>query len=236
MSWRKAVVVGGAALAGAAAMAPPVAYAPPPIVMAVAAPSPVVVQMLAPDAGVSARHPMYESVRRVLAKRAARLDPELREELAQIVCEEADEANLDVALVLGVMGAESSYRQWVVSHKGAMGLMQVRPDTLRYLAHREGLRYSDAELELNTLLQVRLAIGYLGKLKRSFGGREDLALMAYNAGPTALVNKLRAGEAETLRPYVNAVGKHTHGVKRLMRAHDQALSAGTPRFGTIATD
>lgn len=99
----------------------------------------------------------------------------------------AREAGLDAALVHAVIHVESAYRANAVSGKGAVGLMQIMPET----AHRFGV-HNPAELRANLTAGTR----YLRALLDQFDQRTELALAAYNAGEGAI---LRHGG--TVPPY-----------------------------------
>lgn len=91
----------------------------------------------------------------------------------------ARDAALDPALVHAVIFVESRYDSAARSPKGAIGLMQVMPDTaLRYGVPDPG-RTPEANLKAGTR--------YLSDLMQQFGGRLDLVLAAYNAGERAVV-------------------------------------------------
>jgi soluble lytic murein transglycosylase-like protein len=93
----------------------------------------------------------------------------------------AREAALDPALVHAVISVESGYNPAARSPKGALGLMQVLPETaMRYgVRERDAARSPAANLRAGTL--------YLSDLMRMFDGRLDLALAAYNAGENAVM-------------------------------------------------
>jgi soluble lytic murein transglycosylase-like protein len=91
----------------------------------------------------------------------------------------ADEAGLDPALVHAVIHVESAYRAGAVSEKGALGLMQVMPET----AKRFGIQ--DAS---GTKANLRAGTRYLRTLLDLFDQRTDLALAAYNAGEGAVLH------------------------------------------------
>jgi soluble lytic murein transglycosylase-like protein len=91
----------------------------------------------------------------------------------------ADEAGLDPALVHAVIHVESAYRAGAVSEKGALGLMQVMPDT----AKRFGIQ--DAS---GTKANLKAGTRYLRTLLDLFDQRTDLALAAYNAGEGAVLH------------------------------------------------
>lgn len=86
---------------------------------------------------------------------------------------------LPAAFVASVMKAESAFRQNALSPKGAIGLMQLMPQTAR-------------ELGVNPLIARENALGgarYLHELLAKYESHPDqvlLALAAYNAGPAAV--------------------------------------------------
>ena len=84
---------------------------------------------------------------------------------------------LDPALVLAVVEAESRQTPDAVSPKGAVGLMQVLPETAAEIG------FPDAADPASNL---EAGCRYLAALLESFGGDVELALAAYNAGPGAV--------------------------------------------------
>jgi soluble lytic murein transglycosylase-like protein len=84
---------------------------------------------------------------------------------------------LDPALVEAVIAAESGYDPLAVSPKGAVGLMQILPETAALM----GLP-APADPAANLEAGCR----YLAALQDNFGGDVELALAAYNAGPGAV--------------------------------------------------
>ncbi len=103
--------------------------------------------------------------------------------LRDTVSPRAAENGLDPSLVLGLIRQESAFNEKARSSAGARGLMQILPSTGKTLARRAGIkRYSAARLyEAGT--NVALGVRFLSSLLERFGGAE-LALAAYNAGPS----------------------------------------------------
>ena len=94
--------------------------------------------------------------------------------------------SVEPALVIAVAAAESAFNVDAVSHKGALGLMQVMPGTAeRYGVSSPaspGARHAVLEPQVNAQVGSR----YLSDLLRMFGGDKSLALAAYNAGEGAV--------------------------------------------------
>ncbi|MFO1362361.1 MAG: lytic transglycosylase domain-containing protein [Burkholderiales bacterium] len=87
---------------------------------------------------------------------------------------------VDPALVHAVIAVESNYNPHARSDKGAVGLMQVMPDT--------GRRYGVQEKELrHPATNIRAGVQYLAELIDLFDGDLKLALAGYNAGENAVL-------------------------------------------------
>jgi soluble lytic murein transglycosylase len=99
-----------------------------------------------------------------------------------IIRQQASDKGLDPALIAAVIYAESHFRDGQVSSAGALGLMQLTPQTARYIARKSGGTAFVVD-DLATP-QVNIAYGayYLRYLLQRYGDNETLALAAYNAG------------------------------------------------------
>jgi soluble lytic murein transglycosylase len=103
----------------------------------------------------------------------------------------AKAAGLDPALVCAVVRAESRFRADAVSPRGAVGLMQIMPDTAVWIAGRLGVSEFDID---DPETNLRFGTWYLRYLIDRFGSL-DLALAAYNAGPTRVAGWVAEGTA-----------------------------------------
>jgi soluble lytic murein transglycosylase-like protein len=100
---------------------------------------------------------------------------------------------LDPAFVLSVIQVESSFRTDVVSSAGAIGLMQLMPDTARVVARRNRIPAVITKKTLkDPFLNVTLGVIYLSELRKRYAGLSPyFHLAAYNMGPHRL-DQLRA--------------------------------------------
>ena len=93
--------------------------------------------------------------------------------------------DLEPALVAAVIYEESRFRREIRSDAGAIGLMQLLPETARGIAARTGGSRFRTEDLLTADINIRYGCWYLRHLRRRYAGRGDaqrLALAAYNAG------------------------------------------------------
>jgi soluble lytic murein transglycosylase len=98
-----------------------------------------------------------------------------------IIRQQAEDKDLDPALIAGVIFTESHFVDQT-SHAGAKGLMQLMPETAAYIAQKSGgTAFVQGDLATP---QVNIAYGswYLRHLLDKYDGRVALALAAYNAG------------------------------------------------------
>jgi soluble lytic murein transglycosylase len=87
------------------------------------------------------------------------------------------------ALELAIARRESEFDPSVVSHAGAMGLMQLMPGTARDMAAEVGVAYDKARLTTDMEYNTRLGSEYLAGLIERFDGNPVLIAAGYNAGP-----------------------------------------------------
>lgn len=100
---------------------------------------------------------------------------------ASVIRQQAAEKHLDPALIAAVIFAETKFDPRT-SAAGAEGLMQILPDTARFLAHLSGgTQFTTADLATPS---VNVAYGsyYLRYLLDHYNGQEMPAIAAYNAG------------------------------------------------------
>ncbi|HEY6099346.1 MAG TPA: lytic transglycosylase domain-containing protein, partial [Anaeromyxobacter sp.] len=129
--------------------------------------------------------------------------------LARTIVIEAEAARIDPLLVLALIEVESAFDPAALSVRGAKGLMQLREPTMRRELERNGLVLGDPH---DPVANVRAGVRYLRRLLDAFG-REEVALMAYNAGPNRILGYLREGE----------IPQRFHGYPRRVRTELRRL-------------
>lgn len=134
-----------------------------------------------------------------------------------IVARQAKENGLEPALVYSVMKAESNFRADAVSHAGAVGLMQLTPETFDWLQSKvkDGKSYTAEDLKTPEV-NIRYGCKFLAILLERYP-EKSTSLCAYNAGMGTVNNWLKdpgiSRDGKTLdripygetRNYVNAV-------------------------------
>ena len=119
--------------------------------------------------------------------------------LGEIISRNCEKYSLEEGLVHAVIKAESNYNPGAVSHKGALGMMQLMPGTARLLNVDNPL---DAEENIGG------GSRYLRQMLDEFNGNLDFAIAAYNAGPNAVKRHGGIPPYEETRTYVKRVKKY----------------------------
>ena len=137
----------------------------------------------------------------------------------QIVRGHARNYDLDPALVAAVIYQESKFRADAKSSSGAIGLMQLTPQTAEGIAIRTGgTRFRLSDL-YNPEINVRYGSWYLRHLLDKYGDEKD-ALAAYNAGQQN-VDEWRAEGKGIQFPETRAYVKRVEHLKHVYaRAYD----------------
>jgi hypothetical protein len=143
----------------------------------------------------------------------------LRPELQALLEREALTATVPPDLIYLVIQQESRFNHLAVSARGALGLMQLMPDTAHQLG--VGNPWDPAQ-------NLRGGIRYLGQMIRQFAGNLPLAVAAYNAGPKAVENAgQRVPRFGETRDYVRQIF-HRYDNGRLLANAMSLMDGGSP--------
>lgn len=102
------------------------------------------------------------------------------------------DGTVEPAVTLGLIRQESSFDIQAGSPVGAQGLMQLMPATAAGVARRLNEAMNVPALTSDPAYNMRLGTAYLQALMDQFGGALPLALAAYNAGPSRVLDWIAA--------------------------------------------
>ena len=102
----------------------------------------------------------------------------------ELVRREAEEWGVDPIMLAALIRQESAFKVDIVSHAGAIGLMQVMPPTGAQLARQHGPEGFSPDALTTPEVNLHLGSAFLLEMTRRFDGALPLVLSAYNAGPT----------------------------------------------------
>ena len=111
---------------------------------------------------------------------------------ARIIHSESQKYGYDWELIMAIMKAESAFDVKAVSRKGAMGLMQVMPETAEWLATEMDVKYDGNRSLYNPEYNIKLGVHYFDMMQKRFGDVEK-AVTAYRIGPNRLKQNLDQG-------------------------------------------
>jgi len=146
--------------------------------------------------------------------------------------------NLQPAFVASIIMAESSYRRDAVSSADARGLMQIKPDTGKWIAEKLG---EDADFTAERLFDpetnIRFGSWYLGYLAELRGGDPVFVAASYHSGQTYVQNLMASG-VQTLEDIPDASTKNyarkvstSYGIyERLYFAFDAEIGADSSQY------
>ena len=126
----------------------------------------------------------------------AACDPLGEQDLDPLIRQAAQKEGLDPSLLRAVAEEESGLRACAVSQKGAMGLMQLMPETARSL---------NVSNPFDPQQNVDAGVRHLKKLLDNYGGDVRLTLAAYNAGAGAVARSAGVPRFGETRSYVRRI-------------------------------
>lgn len=151
---------------------------------------------------------------------------------ASVIREQAAAKHLDPALIAAVIYAETKFEPRT-SSAGALGLMQLLPETANFIARKSGgIRFTTADLA-TPAINVAYGSWYLRYLLNHYEGDEMLAVAAYNGGLANVdswVAKAR-GEGHSLSVSDIPFPETQEYVRRVLGAQQEYRSAYSQQLG-----
>jgi soluble lytic murein transglycosylase len=140
-----------------------------------------------------------------------------------LVREQAQRFDLDPALVAAVIYQESRFRPNARSDAGAIGLMQVLPDTGETIARWTGGKSFRVDDLYDPAVNVRYGSWFLHHLFEKYGD-ETRALAAYHAGETNVDGWIREGNGIAFADTRDYVRRVQDAKRAYRRAYGDRLS------------
>jgi soluble lytic murein transglycosylase-like protein len=130
----------------------------------------------------------------VISAYSTGLDGASLSKIPQWIYEASLKYDYDPFLLTALIVTESSFNNWAKSHRGALGLMQIRPQTGHAMATEVNLPWEGNPTLFRPDSNIALGTYYLNKLQNRFNNDVKLALEAYNHGPTKLQRYIQQGK------------------------------------------
>lgn len=131
----------------------------------------------------------------------------------------AENYELDPLLIAAVIRVETNYTPDAVSGKGAVGIMQLMPDTAEWIMKKGGFTaVSPNMLTARADISIELGSWYLRSLHKQFDENLYAALAAYNAGPGTVKRWMSEGTWDGTFETVKEIpyGETRHYVQRVI--------------------
>ncbi len=141
----------------------------------------------------------------------------LTPEIGSIIVEKSGKHEIDPLLISAIMAVESDFNPEAVSDKGAIGLMQLMPETAGELGVNPH----------NMSQNVEGGTRYIKQMLEKFSGDLKLALAAYNAGPNAVIRHGGIPPYTETQNYVLKVLKNYENFLKQTGAIDEDFGAAT---------
>ena len=113
--------------------------------------------------------------------------------------------NLDPYFVASLIRQESEFNPSAISYANAWGLMQLLPSVGKAMAREEGITRFETFQLLDPETNIKLGTRYLRQMLDRFGGVEEYALAAYNAGDNRVVDWEAAGPYQGMDEFVESI-------------------------------
>ncbi|WP_435921772.1 lytic transglycosylase domain-containing protein [Paenibacillus sp. DYY-L-2] len=102
--------------------------------------------------------------------------------------------DLDPFMVAAIIKVESKYNSEAESRKGALGIMQIMPDTAKWIVEKAKMEDVPLDrLKVEPAVNIQIGTWYLKWLSEQFDGNMIKVIAAYNAGPTNVKNWINSG-------------------------------------------
>ena len=162
--------------------------------------------------------------------------------ISRAILEESKRHGFDPIFLVSVIQTESSFSPTARGTSGEIGLMQLRPETGKWIAQEFDLPWKGKKTLYDPVANIRLGSAYLSLLREKFGKDGRLYIPAYNMGPSRLkdsvaqrifpIDYARRVMKKYLRNYSRIsklVEQERASREAIRREHERRLSADRAR-------
>ncbi|WP_413290881.1 lytic transglycosylase domain-containing protein [Bdellovibrio sp. HCB337] len=103
--------------------------------------------------------------------------------VSAMILSESEKKGFDPLFVLAVIQTESQFDPTIIGGAGEIGLMQIKPDTAKWIAQKENIPWKGKNTLKNPTINVRIGIAYMAFLRKNFANEAPNYVSAYNMGP-----------------------------------------------------
>jgi len=142
--------------------------------------------------------------------------------------------DVEPQLIAAIIRAETNYKTGAVSKKGAVGIMQVMPDTADWIVKQAGFKgVTIKSVAHQADVGIELGTWYLQSLNQQFKGNRVAVIAAYNAGPGAVKRWLNEGKWDGKQESISNIpyGETRHYVQRVIYYYNKYMDL-YPDFDT----
>ncbi len=144
-------------------------------------------------------------------------NPDLTKEesgrIAALIVKQAAMLDFDPLFLASIMITESHCKPQIRSSRGAVGLMQIKLSTARYVADLHDYHIEPDLADLNDVEHnINLSTLYLKHLVNKYDGDVAKSLIAYNIGETSLRRLIRTNTPLPTR-YLEKINRHYKKMK-----------------------
>jgi len=150
-----------------------------------------------------------------------------------IISSRAAKNGLDPNLIFGLIRQESGFNEAALSPANARGLMQIIPGTGRMIARKAGVTRFNTKMLYRADANITLGTYYLNSLLKSYNGKMELALAAYNAGDSRVDRWMSALNTSDMSEFVDCIpfSETRNYIRQVLtnKAHYQLLYSAPPQ-------
>lgn len=139
---------------------------------------------------------------------------------------------VDPVLIASIIRVETNFNPDKLSKKGAVGLMQLMPDTADWIVKKAGYAEETSQSLHRPDVNIEVGAWYLNSLYNQFNNNLYAVLVAYNAGPGNTRKWLDNGTWDGTLKNIGQIpfGETRHYVQRVLYYYDKYAKLYADRF------